>query len=125
MDDVRYIKLHNSGGFVTRIHLMYKLPKDDGHGNISYPAEFSEWKNHGYADICASAERTVDLLKDVDLSNGTVPDGTIVKLKATIPLGSAREASEQYAFYSSSGKTASYNISGTSLNAHLKLKSYG
>lgn len=120
MDDVRYIRLHNTGAFVARIHIQYKTPKDDGKGNISYPAEFSEWTNPSYADICAAGERTLDLLKDANMT-----DGTVVKLKAVIPLGKSREASEQYIFRPTSGKTAPYKISGTSLISHLKLKSYG
>ena len=120
MDDVQYIRLRNSGGLVARIHILYKTPHDDGSGNISYPAEFSEWTNPGYADICAAAERTLDLLKDANMT-----DGTIVKLRALVPLGKSRESSEQYIFQSTSGKTALYNISGTPLTSHLNLESYG
>ncbi len=120
MDDIRYFKLHNRGAFVARIHILYKAPSIDDKGNISYPAEFSEWKQHGYNDICAGAERTVDLLKDANMS-----DGTVVKLRVVIPLGKSREASEQFMFQSSSGKMASYEITGTTLISHLKLISVG
>lgn len=120
MDEIRYIKLHNSGAFVARIHVLYKAPKDDGKGNISYPGEFSEWTNPGYADICAAAERTLDLQTDVNMA-----DGAVVKLKAIIPLSTSHEASEQYIFHKTSGKMASYDIGGTVFSSHLKLKSYG
>ena len=119
MDDIRYIKLHNSGWFVARIHILYKTPQRDAHGNISYPAEFSEWKPSGYSDICVLAERTVDMVNDTNFT-----DGTIVKLKAFIVAGSDRTAAEQYEFRRDSGKTAKYNVSRGTRNAKLVLKAY-
>lgn len=119
MDDIRYIKLHNSGWFVARIHILYKTPQRDAHGNISYPAEFSEWKPSVYSDICVLAERTVDMVNDTNFT-----DGTIVKLKAFIVAGSDRTAAEQYEFRRDSGKTAKYNVSRGTQNAKLVLKAY-
>lgn len=119
MDTLRYINLYNKGGFVARIHLLYKIPQKDAHGNISYPAEFSQWKPSGYADICVLSERTVDLVNDTNF-----PDGTIVKLKAFILAGRDRTAAEQYEFRRDSGKTVKYRVSGTSLFAKLKCMSY-
>ena len=50
----------------------YKTPQRDAHGNISYPAEFSEWKPSGYSDICVLAERTVDMVNDTNFTDGTI-----------------------------------------------------
>lgn len=119
MDDIRYIKLHNSGWFVARIHILYKTPQRDAHGNISYPAEFSEWKPSGYSDICVLAERTVDMVNDTNFT-----DGTIVKLKAFIVAGSDRRPRSSMSSAAIQGKTAKYNDSRGTQNAKLVLKAY-
>lgn len=131
MDNIRYVKLKNKGAFVAQIHIEYKIPKTDGQGNISYPAEFTEWKSPNYADICAAAERTVDLASDLMVpagdkgaGNAQLPDGTVVKLKVRVPGGYTREASEQYLFQKDSGKMASYEIGGTTLTSKLRLLAY-
>lgn len=108
MDTIRYIKLQNAGGFVTRINVRYR-PGDSG--------DWKTWKPSGYADICAGAERTQDL-KDLG-----IPDGTHVSLTAFVVLGKDNEAKEEYRFFSSDGKTASYKISGTTLSNKLRLLS--
>lgn len=108
MDTIRYFKLSNKGGFVTRIHVRYR---NEGEEN------WKEWSGSG--DICIDAERTQDL-KDLGIANGTH-----VNLLAFVVWGSDHTASEEYIFSSESGKTASYEISGTTLINHLKLISCG
>ena len=61
MENIRYIKLKNKGGFVAKITVQYKGKHTDEHGNVSYDAEWKSWHSDGYRDICAAAERTVDL----------------------------------------------------------------
>ena len=68
MENIRYIKLKNKGGFVAKITVQYKGKHTDEHGNVSYDAEWKSWHSDGYRDICAAAERTVDLT-DSDLNN--------------------------------------------------------
>ena len=58
MENIRYIKLKNKGGFVAKITVQYKGKHTDEHGNVSYDAEWKSWHSDGYRDICAAAERT-------------------------------------------------------------------
>lgn len=57
------IKRKNNGAFVAQIEVQYRKKSTDGHGNISYPGEWKSWHSDGYRDICAAAERTVDLFR--------------------------------------------------------------
>ncbi|MDD3252146.1 MAG: hypothetical protein PHV18_06270 [Lachnospiraceae bacterium] len=117
--DVRYFKLHNTGGFVARIIVHYKEKYKSPAGIISYDAEWKNWESPNYSDICASSERTVDLKNDVNLKSGT-----LVKLRAYVMAGTDREAGEQYTYDEDSGKTAAYEISGTTLTSKLHKVSY-
>lgn len=119
MDDMRYMKLKNKGGFVARIEIQYKEKKSDSQGNISYDAEWKSWHSDGYRDICAAAERTVDL------NDSNIPDGSQVRLKAIVKLGSDRVSEEQYIYNKTSSKSAVYEISGTTLINKLKRVSFG
>lgn len=106
MDMIRYFKLQNAGGFVAHIDVSYQpYGKKD----------WETWKPSGYADICLGAERTQDL-KELG-----IVDGTPVRLIAFVALGKDNHAKEEYIFSSSSGKTASYRISGTTLSNKLRL----
>ncbi len=110
MNTVRYFKLHNSGGFVARLCVDHR--RDD-------EQNWSVWKPSGYADICAGAERTVDL-------KGTgIEDGSHVRLFAFVAGGADKTAGEEYIFDPNASGMAAYEISGTTLNNSLKLKSYG
>ena len=110
MDAVRYFKLENSGGFIARIHVNYRIGGEES---------WKIWKPAGYADICASGERTQDL-KELDIE-----DGSHVRLVAFIRGGSDQIAAEEYIFYSNIGRTAAYKVSGTTLDSKLNLASYG
>ena len=92
MENIRYIKLKNKGGFVAKITVQYKGKHTDEHGNVSYDAEWKSWHSDGYRDICAAAERTVDL------TDSDIPDGSQVRLKAVIVAGRDHTASEQYIY---------------------------
>jgi hypothetical protein len=120
MDNVRYFKLENSGGFVAQIEVQYKEKHTDGQGNISYDAEWKSWQHDGYGDICVGAERTVDLLNDLN-----IPDGSQVRLKAIVVAGKDRTADEQYIYQKTASSMATYKISGTTLINSLKRVSFG
>ena len=105
MDSIRYFKLANKGAFVTRIYVKYRLEGEK---------EWKKWKPSGYADICTAAERTQDLR---ELG---IPDGTHVRLFAYVALGNDNESDEEFLYVSSSGETASYQISGTTLSNKLR-----
>ena len=81
MENIRYIKLKNKGGFVAKITVQYKGKHTDEHGNVSYDAEWKSWHSDGYRDICAAAERTVDL------TDSDIPEEGVLKLsmKETMP----------------------------------------
>ena len=110
METIRYIKLKNKGGFVAKIHVSYR-PEGE--------KSWKTWSPSGYADICAAAERTQDL-KELGIA-----DGSHVRLKAFVALGKDNLADEEYLFFSSSGATAAYEISGTTLINKRQLVSCG
>ena len=116
MENIRYIKLKNKGGFVAKITVQYKGKHTDEHGNVSYDAEWKSWHSDGYRDICAAAERTVDL------TDSDIPDGSQVRLKAVIVAGRDHTASEQSIYNKESSKMAFYKVSGTTyINDKLEL----
>lgn len=110
MEHIRYIKLHNSGAFVARIKVLC-TSMDDGH---TY-----DFEQGGYHDICAAAERTLDLKDD---PAGAIKADDLVKLKAIVVLGKDKEASQTFMFDPNSSKTARYTISGTTLINSLKFE---
>lgn len=120
MDTVRYFKLKNTGAFVARIKVEYKEKHTDESGNVSYDAEWKSWEPSGYHDICAGAERKVDLCKDANLS-----DGSQVRLKTVVVWGKNKASTEQYIYQAISTNTAVYKISGTTLFNKLKRISFG
>lgn len=118
MNDIRYITLQNKGAFVARIEIQYKEKKSDNQGNISYSADWKSWHSDGYRDVCAAAERTVDL------TGSNIPDGAQVRLKAIVKLGSDCTSKDQYIYNKTSSKSAVYKVSGTTLINSLELVSY-
>lgn len=120
MDTVRYFKLHNTGALVARMEVEYKAKHTDKEGNVSYDVNWKSWKPSGYHDICASAERTVDLCTDANL-----PDGSQVKLKAVVVAGKDKTSDDEYIYQQSCPNTAVYEISGTTVINKLKRKSFG
>lgn len=117
MEEIRYFKVKSSADFVCRIHVNYKVAHRDAQGNVSYPAEFTEWKGHGYNDICKYGERTLDL-KDTG-----IVDGAMVQLKLDVVMGKDKTSAEQYIYKGTSGKTATYVIKGQTLGSKLTLES--
>ncbi|MFA5658169.1 MAG: hypothetical protein WC900_02675 [Oscillospiraceae bacterium] len=113
MDKIRYLKLKNAGAFV--VHMVIIWDGDDGNGNESH----GTYEPSGYHDICAAAERTIDLN-----DNTKIPNGATVKLKADVVWGKDKTASEEYIYDNSCGGIAEYKISGTTLNNKLKLETY-
>ncbi len=110
MNTVRYFKLHNSGGFVARLYVDHR--RDEGQN-------WNIWKPSGYADICAGAERTLDL-RETGIENGSH-----VRLFAFVAGGVDKTAGEEYIFDPNASSTAVYKISGTTLIDSLSLQSYG
>jgi hypothetical protein len=111
MADIRYFKLHNAGAFVARMQV--KWTGNDGQGNESH----GTYEPSGYHDVCAAAERTIDL------NDTNIPDGACVTLKVVVVLGKDNTADETYTYKRDCGDTAYYKISGTTLNNHLKQES--
>lgn len=75
MDTVRYIKLQIYGAFVAQIVIEYRKRHMDGKGNVSHGGEWKDWYSQGDRNILQYAERSVDLVADSD-----IPDGSQVRL---------------------------------------------
>lgn len=120
MDTVRYFKLMNQGAFVAQIVIEYKERHFDAQGNVSYDAEWKTWYTEGYRDILQYAERTVDLMMD-----SPIPDGSQVRLYAYVALGNSLTSTDQYIYQKTSAHMAVYEISGTTLNDELVRVSFG
>lgn len=118
MGDIRYITLQNKGAFVARIEVEYKAKHTDKQGNVSYDAKWKSWHSDGYRDICAAAERTVDL------TGSSIPDESQVRLKAIVKLGSDCASNDQYIYNKTSSKSAVYKVGGTTLINSLERVSY-
>ena len=120
METVRYFKLMNQGAFVAQIVIEYKERYVDAQGNVSYDAEWKTWYTEGYRDILQYAERTVDLMMD-----SPIPDGSQVRLYAYVGLGNSLTSTDQYIYQKKSAHMAVYEISGTTLNDELVRVSFG
>lgn len=125
MDMIRYFKLKNNGAFVARMQIIWT--GDDGKGNESHGV----YEPGGYHDICAAAERTIDLCDQTK-----IPDGSVVQLKVVVVAGKDKKAQktikendkekkvdETFLFSKDSGSTACYKIGGTTLFNELSLES--
>lgn len=108
MSNIRYYKLQNKGAFVARMKVIWN--HTDG-GNDSH----GTYEPSGYHDICAAAERTIDL------KSAEIPNGAKVQLKVDVVLGKDKTASEKYIYSEDAGDMASYKITGTTLINSLKL----
>ena len=112
MNELRYFKLKNKGAFVARMRILWNAVDDTGK---KYSGEYEP---SGYHDICAEAERIIDL------TDANIPNGAEVYLKAIVVMGKDNTASERYIYQKNSAMTASYEISKTTLNNKLELVSY-
>lgn len=101
---VKAFTLHNDGAFVARIRIHWINPVDGSSG---------DYEPSGYHDICAAAERTLNL------SEAGFAEGTLVRLHAVVVLGKDKDADRYYS-YSANGGIADYTISGTTLINSLK-----
>lgn len=104
VNTIRYFRLHNSGGFVARIQVVW-----------SHNGKKDIYKGSGYRDICIHGERTLDL------TTTGIPDGATVQLKADVRLGRDNTAFETFTYRKNAGETASYDVSGTTLDNELTL----
>ena len=107
MQRIRYFKLKNDGWFVARIAVNYE--HDDG-GNASK----GTYKPTGYHDICAAGERTLDLTQT------TIPSGSIVTLVGEVVWGTDQTATENFIFDMDAGATAVYRMKNSLFNPVLK-----
>ena len=119
MNSVRYFKLLNGGAFVAQIVIEYREKQTDDKGDVSYEAQWKTWFTPGYRDILQFAERTVDLLHD-----SPIPDGSQVRINVFVAAGTSAPASEQFVYDKTSGSIACYSITGTTLNNELSLLYY-
>ncbi len=119
MNTVRYFKLINGGGFVAQIVIEYREKQTDDKGDISYEAQWKSWFTEGYRDILQFAERTVDLLHD-----SPIPDGSQVRIHVYVAAGTSDPAPQQFVYDKNSASMACYSITGTTLNNSLNLLYY-
>ena len=113
MDKIRYIKLKNDGCFVAQMQIIWT--GDDGNGNESHGI----YEPDGYHDVCAAAERTIDISK-----NTQIPNGAIVQFKAKVIWGKDNTAPQKYEYDCLCGGIAEYKIKGTTLHNSLELTGY-
>ncbi|MDR1270247.1 MAG: hypothetical protein LBK82_12050 [Planctomycetaceae bacterium] len=102
--EIRYVNLHNGGGFVTRIRIVW---------------DFSKAGNDAHGEYNMDKDITLGLDKTLDLTTTKIPDGATVTLKAFVVWGKDNTASQHHTFKSSSTKTAYYTITGTTLSNSL------
>lgn len=102
---IRYYTLHNDAAVVARMRVYWSLDCKTG-----------SYEEDGYHDICAAAERTLDM------AGKGIPDGATVRLKAVVPMGDDDEADETFIFHTQAAKTAVYKLTGSAFKTHLTLK---
>jgi hypothetical protein len=112
---VRYFKLDNEGAFVAQMQLPWEKYEEvsDGGNIVRKLVDSGTYEQSGYHDICAGGERTIDL-NDTD-----IPNGAEVYLKAVVVLGHNRLSGNRFNYCTTASNTASYKISGTTLNSSL------
>lgn len=107
MQSVGKFSLKNQGGFVVKLQFVYwddlgnKIHVD---GTGSFPIGQSESADPGAYGV---------------------PNGSLVALYAFVVWGSDNEANQVFTYQAGSDTTASYTISGTTLNNELALTSVG
>ncbi|MCI6583027.1 MAG: hypothetical protein Q4D76_10995 [Oscillospiraceae bacterium] len=104
-NSIRYFKLHNSGAFVVHMQILWRLGDKSG-----------TYEEDGYHDICAAAERTIDMVKT------GIPEGATVRLKGEVVSGDDDTADEEFIFCEKSEKMASYKITGTVFKSKISLE---
>jgi hypothetical protein len=109
---VRHIKLSNKGGFVARMQIIWSY--DNGADN----KDRGVYEPSGYHDVCAGAER------EIDLKDTGIPNGSTVQLKVDVVAGKDKTADELFEYNESCGEIAEYKISGTTLIDKLTLTDY-
>ena len=101
--DISFISLKNEGGFVARLEFQY-------FDKCKY-----DWvRTKGTGDI------TLGNSKTASPGDYGVPEGSLVRLFASVVLGSDNTSNEAFTYKKSNGSTANYTISGTTLNNKLK-----
>ena len=108
MANIRYYKLKNKAAFVARMKI--KWTHSDSKGDTST----GDYEPSGYHDVCAGAERTIDM------NDTNIPDGAEVQLEVKVVLGTDKTASEKHSYQKSFGDMATYEITGTTLISKLK-----
>ena len=104
-NEIKSFTLHNSGAFVARMQINWVDPTSGSKGT---------YEPSGYHDICAAAERTINIAET------GIPNGSLVCLKAVVVLGSDKDANHYFVYKSDASATAKYTISGTTLINHLE-----
>ncbi len=107
MAKIRYIKLHNGGGFVTQMRINYTYSENGNEIHGTYTKS-------GYKDITLGKSDTIDL-KDIP----KISEGSTVNLTAIVVWGKDKTAKQFHTYDPNSTKTASYVITGTTLSNHL------
>lgn len=106
---IRHFKLSNKGGFVAHMQIIWS--SNDGKGD----RDQGLYEPSGYHDICANAER------EIDLKDTGIPNGATVQLKVDVVGGKDKKAEELFEYNDSCGDVAEYKISGTTLISTLSL----
>jgi len=101
--DLSFISLKNKGGFVARLEFEY------------FDKYKFDWiRANGTGDI------TLGNSKTASPGDYGVPEGSIVRLHATVVAGYDKVSNEAFTYKKSNGSTANYTISGTTLSNSLK-----
>lgn len=107
MQSVGKFSLKNQGGFVVKLQFVY-------------------WDNQGNKiHVDGTGPFPLGQTESADPGEQGVPSGSLVSLYAFVVWGSDNEANQVFMYQSGSDVTASYTISGTTLNNELALTSVG
>lgn len=105
MKTVGNVSLKNNGGFVTRLEFEY------------YQEATNKWIHmKGTGDI------TLGFSQSVNPGNCGVPEGALFRVYAFVVWGTDNMATEMFIYDNSNRSTASYAISGTTLNNFLEYR---
>jgi len=98
IQEIRYFSLKNQGGFTVKIGCKYA-------GETRAEEE--------------SSNILLGQTKTMDIGEMKVPGGSIVRLHANVKSGKDKTAKQEFIYQSTSNATASYVISGTTLDNEL------
>jgi len=103
--EIEFISLHNSGAFVARLQFEY------------FDRSSNKWIRTKY-----NGDITVGFSRTENPGDFGIKDGSLVRLHASVALGSDKDSSEVYTYRQGNALTAYYSISGTIVTNKLILE---